>query len=230
VVWKRCLVAIRGSNTELKMWNYFFGSGSGKKDLAKTSIVNLRSHIEMLTKREKHLQAQIEEQDALARKHVTTNKQLAKAALKRKKAYEVNLEKTQGQIDSLESQLAAIENAKLNYETMKAMSQGAQAMKSIHGNMNIDKVDATMDDIRDQVALGDEISEAISRPLGQEIDEDELNEELESLEQEALDAKMVHAGRAPVHNLPSVAEAETPAEEEDEEEEELRKLQAEMAL
>lgn len=212
------------------MWNYFFGGNAAKKDQAKTAIVNLKTHIDMLHRKEKHLETQIEEQDGIARKNVTSNKRAALTALKRKKNYESGLEKLQGQIDSLESQLLAIENASLNFETMKAMSQGAQAMKNIHGNMNIDKVDATMDDIRDQVALGDEIGDAISRPLGQEADEDELNEELEALEQEALDAKMVNAGSAPVHNLPKVETSIVSSQEEDEEEEELRKLQAEMAL
>ena len=41
-----------------------------------------------------------------------------------------------------------------------------------------------MDEIREQVELGDEISDAISRPLitgANEVDEDELDEELDML-------------------------------------------------
>lgn len=172
----------------------------------------------------------MDEQEGLARRHVTTNKNLARAALKRKKAYETELDKIQGQIDSMNTQLATIENANLNRETMRAMSQGATALKQIHGSLNIDKVDATLDDIRDQFALSEEISETISRPLGREVDEDELNEELESLEQEALDVKMVNAGRAPVHELPTAPQTVQQTAEEEDEEEELRKLQAEMAI
>jgi charged multivesicular body protein 4 len=50
-----------------------------------------------------------------------------------------------------------------------------------------------MDDIRDQMDLANEISEAISQPVGfgVEFDEDELNQELEDLEQEELDAKLL---------------------------------------
>lgn len=212
------------------MLSYFFGGTTSKKDVSKSAIVNLRTHIDLLGKKEKHLQTLIDEQDSIARKNVTTNKAAARTALRRKKTHQSELEKIQNQIDSLEDQLNAVESAKLNFETMKAMSEGAKAMKNIHGNMNIDKVDATMDEIRDQVALGDEISEAISRPLGQEVDEDELNEELEELEQEALDAKMVNAGRAPVTKLPSVPQPVEKVQEEDEDEEELLKLQAEMQL
>lgn len=58
---------------------------------------------------------------------------------------------------------------------------------------DINKVDTTMDDIRDQMDIANEISDAISRPvgMGEELDEDELLNELEELEQEELDAKML---------------------------------------
>lgn len=39
---------------------------------------------------------------------------------------------------------------------------------------DIDKVDATMDDIRDQMDVANEISEAISRPVGMGEDLDEV--------------------------------------------------------
>lgn len=147
--------------------------------------------------------------------------------------HESNLEKIQGQVASLQNNLDALENANLNAETMKAMQQGAKAMKQIHGNMNLDKVDQTMDEIEEQVVLGQEISNAISRPMGNEIDEDELEDELEALEQETLEEKMVGVGRAPVGGITTSAPAvssKAQVQEEDDEEEELRKLQAEMAL
>lgn len=111
--------------------------------------------------------------------------------------------------------------------------------------------------LREQHALGEEIASAItSAPIGEPIDESELDDELAELEQEQLDDKMLKTGTVPVsddiHRLPAVANGEseswntlrappltntlsvkgkTPvhAEEEDEEEE-LRKLQAEMAM
>lgn len=54
----------------------WFGGGAAKarKDSPKNAILALRSQLEMLQKREKHLQTQIDEQDSLARKHVNTNK------------------------------------------------------------------------------------------------------------------------------------------------------------
>lgn len=57
------------------MWSWFGGSSAQqRKDAPKKAILGLRSHLEMLQKREKHLTAQMEEQDAIARKNVTANK------------------------------------------------------------------------------------------------------------------------------------------------------------
>lgn len=223
------------------MWNYLFGGNKQqKKELPKKAIVELREHIQMLNKKRTHLELQISDQDQLARKYLATNKAMAKNALKRKKGYEANLMKIENQIDSLETQLTAIEGANLNLETMKAMKQGAQAMKQIHGEYDVDKVESTMDDIREQVELAEEISEAISRPVGGEyVDEDELDEELAALQEEENEAKeqqkqpvtknTVASPQLP--DFPTVSKNKPQAvAEDDEDEEALRALQAEMGL
>jgi len=143
----------------------WFGGGSAqkKKDAPKNAILGLRSQLEMLQKREKHLQNQMEEQDNIARKNISTNKNgrlgvlfqlcldtgwwdtvAAKAALKRKKMHEHTLEQTTAQVATLEQQIYSIEAANINAETLKAMEQAGKAMAQIHGNLNIDKVDETM--------------------------------------------------------------------------------------
>jgi len=50
------------------------GNAAKKKDSTKNAILGLRSTLEMLSKREKHLQNQMDEQDAIARKNVSSNK------------------------------------------------------------------------------------------------------------------------------------------------------------
>jgi charged multivesicular body protein 4 len=57
------------------MWGWFGGAGNAaKKDAPKRAILQLRGQLEMLNKREKHLETQMDEQDNLARKYVNTNK------------------------------------------------------------------------------------------------------------------------------------------------------------
>ncbi|KAI9735839.1 MAG: ESCRT-III subunit protein snf7 [Cirrosporium novae-zelandiae] len=212
----------------------WFGGGAQKrKNAPKDAILGLRQQLDMLQKREKHLENQINEQDAIARKNVSTNKNVAKAALRRKKQQERSLNETSGMISQLEQQIYSIESANINQETLLAMQKAGKAMKTIHGGLTMDKIDQTMDELREQHQLGQEISNAItSTPIGEPIDEDDLENELEGLEQEAMDERMLKSGTVPVDRLPSVSngplKGKEPAEED--EEEELRKLQAEMAM
>jgi charged multivesicular body protein 4A/B len=70
------------------------------------------------------------------------------------------------------------------------------------------------EDLREQHAIGEEISEAITQSIGtQNVDEDELDEELADLQQEELDNRMLNTGNVPVgdkvHQLPTAAQGES---------------------
>lgn len=160
----------------------------------------------------------------------------AKAALRRKKGYEKNLEQTTAQITQLEQQIYSIEAANINQETLHAMKVASAAMSQIHKGLTIDKVDETMyffllgnimcfvwgsfsdassyrDQIQQQHQLSEEIAQAIaSNTIGEVPDETELEEELESMEQEAMDKRMLTPGTVPVADkisaLPSAANGE----------------------
>lgn len=54
--------------------NVFGGNAKSQKDSTKNAILQLRGTLDMLTKREKHLENQMNEQDNVARKNVSTNK------------------------------------------------------------------------------------------------------------------------------------------------------------
>lgn len=57
------------------MWSWFGGAAAQKrKDAPKNAILQLREQLDTLQKREKHLENQIADQDALARKHINTDK------------------------------------------------------------------------------------------------------------------------------------------------------------
>ncbi|KAJ8124141.1 hypothetical protein ONZ43_g66 [Nemania bipapillata] len=222
------------------VWGWFGGGAAAKKkDTPKNAILDLRTQLDMLQKREKHLMNQMADQDAIARKNINTNKNAAKAALRRKKGHEHSLDQTISQIGTLEQQINAIESANINRETLIVMQRAGDAMKQIHGKLTVDKVDETMDELREQNALSEEIVLAITNnQIGEPVDEDELEAEMEALQQEALDKKMLESGTVPlsvssdIRNLPSVAnpDIKSQALTEDDEEEELRKLQAEMAM
>lgn len=169
---------------------------------------------------------------------------VALMALKRKKMYEQQKEHARGARFNLETQLLAIENANVNMETLKAMKAGSATMRSMHGELNVDKVDATMDDIREQMDLANEINAAISTPLGMDygLDEEELDAELEQLEQSEmekamLDVKTPASATRSASSMPPVSvsagtmpAAPATAPIKDDEEAELEELRASMAL
>jgi len=183
--------------------------GTGKRDQAPTpqeAIQKLRETEEMLIKKQEFLEKKINQELATAKKHGTKNKRLALHALKRKKQYEKQLGQIDGTLSTIEFQREALENASTNTEVLSVMGQAAKALKSAHNHMDVDKVHDLMDDIAEQQQVADEISQAISNPIGfgQDVDEDELMAELENLEQEELDEKMLAVGPTPTAKLPEV--------------------------
>eukprot|EP01122_Echinamoeba_exundans_P002107 TRINITY_DN1206_c0_g1_i3.p4 TRINITY_DN1206_c0_g1~~TRINITY_DN1206_c0_g1_i3.p4 ORF type:complete len:102 (+),score=33.31 TRINITY_DN1206_c0_g1_i3:25-306(+) len=92
-----------------------------------------------------------------------------------------------------------------------------------------------MEDIREQMDLANEVSDAIAQPLGVDYDEDELNKELEDLEQETLNEKLSEIDDSKqlpeLGNLPPIAAkpgAAKPVRAMDDEEAQLNALAMEM--
>lgn len=114
---------------------------------------------------------------------------------------------------NLEGQIASIETANINKETLDALGNASKAMKTIHGGLTIDKVDATMEDLEEQHAISKEIASALTQgSTANAVDDDELESELADLQQEELDNTMLKTGTMPVHDqvhrMPSVANTE----------------------
>ncbi|CAI5740277.1 unnamed protein product [Peronospora destructor] len=104
--------------------------------------------------------------------------------------YEAEVEKLQGARMTLKTQVMTLESAHVNMETFTALRSGAEQMRAIHGQMNVDKVDNIMDDIQEEMATADEIGRAISQPLGSQLyDDDELEDELREMEELELEEK-----------------------------------------
>lgn len=113
-----------------------------------------------------------------------------------------------GTLTTIEYQREALENANTNTEVLKIMGQAAKALKSAHNNMDVDKVEDLMDEVREQQQIADEISQVISNPIGfgHEVDDDDLMKELEEMEQEELDKQLLDTNQP--ETLPDVPVAE----------------------
>ena len=67
---------------------------------------------------------------------------------------------------TIEFQREALEGAQSNANILENMNIAAKAMKSASNGMSVDKVDEMMDDIQEASDVANEISDAISRPMG----------------------------------------------------------------
>uniref|UniRef100_A0A8C4QEL1 Charged multivesicular body protein 4c n=1 Tax=Eptatretus burgeri TaxID=7764 RepID=A0A8C4QEL1_EPTBU len=191
------------------------------------AIQRLRESEELLCKKQLFLEEKITLELETARRHGTKNKRAALLALKRKKRFEKHLAQIDGTLSTIEFQRESLENASTNTEVLRSMGFAAKALEKVHKDMDINKVDDLMADIEEQQDLAQEISDAISRPVGfaQEIDEDELLAELEEMEQEELDKELLTVGEPELPSVPSsTIPAVQPAKQENEDEEDMRML------
>nr|XP_039270830.1 charged multivesicular body protein 4b-like [Styela clava] len=209
-----------------------FGGGKSKQPTREEAIQKLKETQEMLEKKSEYLEKKIQDELATAKRHGTKNKKLALTALKRKKRFEKQLGQVDGTLSNIEFQVEALQDAQANAQTFKNMQYGAKALKQVHGNMSADDVHEVMDDIEEQQQVAQEISDALSGPVGfgTDIDEDDLMAELEELEQEDLDRELLNVGAA-TNELPDVpvSDLPTPVAKVKDDEAELRQLENWMA-
>ncbi|XP_007479930.1 charged multivesicular body protein 4a isoform X2 [Monodelphis domestica] len=204
-----------------------FGRGKEKNPSPEEAIQKLRETEKILIKKQEFLEQKIQQELQIAKKHGTKNKRAALQALRRKKRLEQQLAQTDGTLSTLEFQREAIENATTNTEVLRTMGLAARAMSKAHQDMDINKVDELMSDITEQQDIAQQISDAISRPVGfgDDVDEDELLEELEELEQEKLNQELLNMGEdkeaapAKLPDVPSTHLPTSPASKTDEEKE-----------
>jgi len=195
------------------------------------TVVNLRENIATQEKREKHLEKKIEQLTGEAKaKMAKKDKKGALFALKRKKLYEAEIDKIANIKMTLETQVMNLESAAQNAATMQAMKTGTSQMKKIRQETDIDQVDDLMDEIKEEMEMADEISNALAQPVDPLMaDEDDLLAELEELEAEDVTEQLLEPMKkmelpeVPSGELPSVPNATK------EEEAELKKLEAELA-
>lgn len=149
------------------------------------SIQQLREAIDILDKREAHLQRQAERAHVEAKKRAKAkDKRGALHHLKRKKLLEKQVEGIYGKKGNLEVQIMALESAASNKEIIHVMKRGKQALQANVSENDVDEVAEVMEDIQEGIANVDEISEAMAHPLGDPLDEDELDAEFKELEDE----------------------------------------------
>lgn len=161
--------------------NFLFGK---KKEIPTTqsTIDKLYTTINNISKREEFLDNMISSYRKNARSCLQNNKQKAIMLLKKAKMNEKQLLSLYGQRENIEIQINTLEQSITANNTIMSLRQGKEAIVNISKNLNTDDIEELMDDISENLATSSEISDTISRPIGEIYDEEELLSEIIEIE------------------------------------------------
>lgn len=108
---------------------------------------------------------------------------LAKQCLKKRKMYEMYIEKMNGMANNLEVQQAQISQAEMTSKVFQAYVSNDQVLKQMFNGMSYDEVQDQIDDIMDTQQEMQEITDAIAGlQIGPTVDEDEIEDEFNQLD------------------------------------------------
>lgn len=143
------------------------------------------------------------------------NKDRAKFLLRRRKYLLVRMQQLENQLHSLESMIDRIEEKAIEKQVFDGLREGTDELKKLQSEMDIDSIDALMDDSREAMQKQEEISQALSQQLNED-DEDDVQESLQELEKSMLETDLEKASPA-THTLPSKEPTDTNQEEQEQE-------------
>lgn len=152
------------------------------------SIASIKSLMNTLSAQISALTVKVDALQEKAQNHVRAkNRTAALAALKSKKLAEKNLEQRTATHQQLEEVFLRIEQAADQVQIMQVMQSSATTLKSLNQRVGgVDRVDAIMEDLREQIIQTDEVGQVISEPISDTaiLDDTEIDEEFETLQRE----------------------------------------------
>eukprot|EP00934_Nitzschia_sp_Nitz4_P006569 Nitzschia sp. Nitz4//scaffold101_size76361//12221//13177//NITZ4_005594-RA/size76361-processed-gene-0.28-mRNA-1//-1//CDS//3329532134//6559//frame0 len=108
------------------------------------------------------------------------NKRSALRHMKKAKRCQMESDRINSVLESLEQMQLSIERAVENLKVMEALQQGSKQLTSLQGGNTVTELDALMDSIRDSNDIALEVNELLSADVSAVIlDDDDLMEELE---------------------------------------------------
>ena len=175
--------------------NLFGRSKKAAEPNTDETVAKVQGMMELLEKKIAHLERKIgkEKTDAMGFKSAG-NKRAAMDCLKRAKVLGKDLEADQTKHGNLETQLRMLNNAKFDAEYHAVLQGLTGAIEQQLATISIDDVDETNDQMEENIAKQREIRDGLSRPVDNPeldmFDDDELWEELESMEKDLLEKEM----------------------------------------
>ena len=194
------------------------------------SIEVLSDAIDTLQKREIHLHKQSDTALRMAReKSKAKDKRGALFQLRRKKMFEKELDSIVGKKQNMEIQKLTIETAIGNQSNLKSLKDAQHTLSTLVDEKTVEDTDDVLSQIEETMAMGDELNDLLTRPLGPVYDDSDLLEELEEMDngEQPLDTLNEDG---PVNSQTQIEKPKEPQEpQENQEEQELEILQTELA-
>ncbi|EEH46160.1 ESCRT-III subunit protein VPS20 [Paracoccidioides brasiliensis Pb18] len=169
------------------------------------AILNLKNQRDKLHQYQKRITILTDRETQIARECLARNDRArALLALRRKKYQQSLLAKTDAQLDQLERLAGSVEFALVEKDVLFGLRQGTKVLQTIHREMGgLEGVEKLMGESEEARAYQEEVSRMLGGQMSNQ-DEDEVEDELESMEQEIS---------GPVR-LPDVPTSELPEETE----------------
>ena len=167
--------------------------GKSKQEILSPQVViqNMRETLDTLEKREIHLEKRVNVFKKEAGSFVKTNKQKALELLKKAKMNEKQLLSIYGQKENLETHILVLEQSITNQNIIESLKQGKNAIENMTKKLNPDDVSELVDNISSSIDASEEITTALSQPIGGVAhDEEELLAMLNDDEEENIDDEM----------------------------------------
>ena len=145
------------------------------------AVLNLKLQRDKLKKLQKKIEEQVGKERELAKELLRDGKRdKAKLLLKKKKYLESLLEKTDGQLDNLETMVGKIEYAQIELKVVEGLRSGNEALEQMHKIMSIEAVELLMANTEDAIEYQGEIDRLLGTQLTQD-DEEALLLELDQI-------------------------------------------------
>eukprot|EP00300_Choanocystis_sp_HF-7_P022332 c21553_g1_i1.p1 GENE.c21553_g1_i1~~c21553_g1_i1.p1 ORF type:complete len:222 (+),score=65.23 c21553_g1_i1:37-666(+) len=163
------------------------------------AILELKLARDKIQKYQKKIKEVIGKEDAAARKLLAQGERdKAKRALRLKQYQTKLLEKTQNQIERLQEMVDTIEFAQIEVEVFKGLEAGNSALKQLHSEFSIERVEQLMEDTRESIEYQQEIDSLLSQNMSAE-DDSVAQRELDELIALELETTLSHAPKAPTN-------------------------------
>lgn len=157
------------------------------------NIASMKALIASLTSQVSSLERKISDLQSTAQAAVQSkNRHAALSAIRSRKLAEKNLEQRTNTLNQLEEVFSKIEQAVDQVQVMQVMQASAETLRSLNQRVGgADKVDAIMDDLREQMGQADEVGQIMQEPLDGKavMDDAEIDDELEALEKDEVARK-----------------------------------------